>query len=104
MHIHFSQYSFILLWLISSSVNWFFLIGEYNHNFRQKLHHTDGDKWIIAASLCAGINGLLVTLIANKGKHFAWRPISKKEKEQLLMLKMLEDDTQSNYNDFIMTL
>jgi hypothetical protein len=96
MHIHITQHEFLYIWFGCSFINWFFLMGEYNYKFRKTLEDEEGAFWSIIASLFAGINGLLVTLVAHRGKHFAFRPITRKEKEQLLMLKMLEDDSSQN--------
>jgi len=99
MHIHITQQQFLYVWFMCSFINWFFLMGEYNHHFRTTLEHEKGEVWTILASLIAGVNGLIVTIVAHRGKHFAWRPLSQKEQDQLLMLKMLEDDSSSSSDD-----
>ncbi len=90
----------IIFWFGSSFINWFFLMGYYNDQFRKNLRYEDGMKWNIISNLLAGVSGLLVSIFLFRFQNFAWRPLTKNQRDQYEMLKMLESSNDPVGNNF----
>jgi hypothetical protein len=83
----------LLVWAVSSILNWFFLIGHHNAKFKEKLEYDEGVAWLIFATLFLGFAGLCVSMIFIRFKDLDWRPLTKKEQAQYRLLRTLERNT-----------
>lgn len=79
---------FIACWFSSGIVNWFAMNGYNNATFREKSKFDEPPIWILLASIFSGFGGMIVSLLMiGKIKNWEMKPLSKKKRNEILMLK-----------------
>ena len=82
---------FTICWIIVSIINWFAINGYNNNYFKQHSKYDESIFWIILSTVFTGFGGFITNIVAGRCHKFSWRPLTTNQKEQILMLRKLED-------------